>query len=745
MVTNPTKTETRAADESRRSSLARLLSTENISVQHARLETAYFDVKNRILGLPIWENTSKDVYDMLVGHEVGHALFTPSWDPAKFGCPHMLVNITEDIRIERMIQDKYPGLVACFRRAYTELVAKDFFGVAKMDLAKLNLADRINLKAKGRDGFAITFSAEEQVVVDQCFAATTFQEAIAAANSLHKFMQQNAQPEQPVQSQNVSGQGEVSGMPESLMMDTSLEQDDSTVQSQTDTKVTGKNSAGADTSSKADTAGDKPESAGNSGEGTGTPAGQNAEPKTDEPITQKNFESNAAKLATNQVDTYYNSFVHVADITSAEANAAVIPFNTISAARARLTDYPESYTAQKNLFFAQTKRHTAMLAKEFELRKAAYQSAKSVTSRTGDLDPSRMASYKTSEDIFLSSIKLANAKNHGMMMFVDYSGSMRSVLGDVLKHLINLCSFCKAVGIPFQVYAFTEHLQGSKHRREVSNMHPAINKVDITSLGLRDICNSSLSKTDYNTAIGDMYRRSVNAFNSDGYSGEYDRLNNTPLNETILCAHKLVAEFKAKHRVEKMNVIFLADGGGHLLSTRQHASFASLEKDKTGKLLGSPDGAGGLCTHHSISGTIQGRKIKFTNAKSDSKDSVTCVLLENLGITTGSNIIGFFIPESNYRAVSRFIDYSTSYVVRNQQIKDLKSKYRRNKFLSGKNMLGYNEYLVVASGKDLATEEETLSVNVDVSRRQIADAFTSYSESKKVNRVFVTTFAKIVS
>ncbi len=37
-----------------------------------------FDTKNRILYLPIWQNMTGIIYDLLVGHEVGHALYTPA-------------------------------------------------------------------------------------------------------------------------------------------------------------------------------------------------------------------------------------------------------------------------------------------------------------------------------------------------------------------------------------------------------------------------------------------------------------------------------------------------------------------------------------------------------------------------------------------------------------------------------------------------------------------------------------------
>ena len=57
--------------------LPKLLAKENITIQHGNYSTAWFDIKNRVLGLPMWKDMGKDVYDLLIGHEVGHALETP--------------------------------------------------------------------------------------------------------------------------------------------------------------------------------------------------------------------------------------------------------------------------------------------------------------------------------------------------------------------------------------------------------------------------------------------------------------------------------------------------------------------------------------------------------------------------------------------------------------------------------------------------------------------------------------------
>ena len=72
-----------------KSQLAKLLATEDLMVEHRQVETAQFNVHTRVLTLPVWEKASADVYDMLVAHEVGHALYTPNRDWFKevhYGC-----------------------------------------------------------------------------------------------------------------------------------------------------------------------------------------------------------------------------------------------------------------------------------------------------------------------------------------------------------------------------------------------------------------------------------------------------------------------------------------------------------------------------------------------------------------------------------------------------------------------------------------------------------------------------------
>ena len=103
-----------------KNTIAKLLAEEDIFVVRKQMETAYFDVKNRELGLPIWkENTMTDVEeDLLICHEIGHALYTPLDMMEKTQLreiEHSVVNVLEDARIEKKVMNKYLGTVRVFK------------------------------------------------------------------------------------------------------------------------------------------------------------------------------------------------------------------------------------------------------------------------------------------------------------------------------------------------------------------------------------------------------------------------------------------------------------------------------------------------------------------------------------------------------------------------------------------------------------------------------------------------------
>jgi len=179
-----------------KSTLAKLLAEEDIFVVHKQMETAYFNPKSRELGLPIWkdEEMTKDIYDLMVCHEIGHALWTPldMLEEAQIRkINHSFVNIIEDARIETRVKSKYPGAIGVFNRGYVDLVKKDFFGTVDKDINSFNLIDRINIFFKSADK-NISFSDEEQVWVDRVSSCTTPDEVLDLAEELYAWMAENA-------------------------------------------------------------------------------------------------------------------------------------------------------------------------------------------------------------------------------------------------------------------------------------------------------------------------------------------------------------------------------------------------------------------------------------------------------------------------------------------------------------------------------------------------------------------------
>ena len=174
-----------------KSQLAKLLATEDLVVENRNVETAQFNVETRVLTLPLWKRASETVYDLLVGHEVGHALYTPddwSWEDR---IPQQFVNVTEDARIEKLMKRRYPGLSKSFYKGYKEMTDNDFFEIDGQDLSKMNLADRINLYCKIGTFVNIPFSDKEMEFVEMVNESETFGDAVLAAELLYKYCKEN--------------------------------------------------------------------------------------------------------------------------------------------------------------------------------------------------------------------------------------------------------------------------------------------------------------------------------------------------------------------------------------------------------------------------------------------------------------------------------------------------------------------------------------------------------------------------
>lgn len=170
-----------------------LLAEENLTVVRASVSTASINMHTRVITIPNYAVTDKDVFLVMGSHEVSHALNTPrNWahdevGKIRNGEMRDCINIVEDIRIEKLIRNKFPGFVGVYQRGYRKLMQTEHFSTDMWDL--FNICDRVNAKAK-----LGTFLDKEMTQFEESvyrYVTTnlhTFKDTLRAATFLHKIL-----------------------------------------------------------------------------------------------------------------------------------------------------------------------------------------------------------------------------------------------------------------------------------------------------------------------------------------------------------------------------------------------------------------------------------------------------------------------------------------------------------------------------------------------------------------------------
>lgn len=506
--------------------LAKLLATENITVHVGDYRTAFFDTKNRILGLPTWNVKSKHLSDLLVGHEVGHALWTEQAhiDQFRTESPHIpfdIYNIVEDVRIERMIQNRYPGLISSFTTGYDELHRDDFFGISKADLNELGFADRLNLKAKLGHRIDVPMNDAELAIFKRCTEAETFTDVYQIVKDIYEMVKAKKSkpnkipkdvpdalrknkadktPDPSAGSNDSSEEGdeeaEVKLKPEKQPKEKkpTAESDKSEDEKQSaedngssdgaedddskDETASKKGDSGSSDESDSEDTGDEESESDDSAEIGGDGSGDNEE--YDDPekeLSSPTLERLQENLSALQAD--YGKVTPIIMPTKDQLDAMVTPWQDVVKGRIAHPSYNRMFAMNTEVhadwvaYKKKTKKQIQPLINEFERRKAAFQYSRSKVSESGEIDVNRLHSYRFNDEIFRSVTKLADAKNHGMVFLIDYSSSMSYDIFNILDQTLNIVMFCQAVGIPFQVFGFSSFGRGGyqpgKHPNDFTN------------------------------------------------------------------------------------------------------------------------------------------------------------------------------------------------------------------------------------------------------------------------------------
>ena len=724
--------------------LARLLATENLIVEHrADISTASFDVNRRVLQLPKWDLASNTVYDMLVGHEVGHALFTPNEDPEEFDAPMEFVNVIEDARIEKLIKRKYAGLPKIFSTAYRELSDDDFFGIADENLEDLTLIDRINLHVKIGAYAMIPFAEDEIVFVKRTEAAETFQEVCEIANDVYG-LQQRQKEEQAQQQTQSQPSPDNNGNQEMNSSSTDGEEGEGDDENQVQVK--------------------QPMSSGDSGEfgEDGKPGNSGGQYNDDEVRTQQAFDEQASKLSRKDYHGRPNQYVELPkklDIDKIIVDWTEI-HDWIDERRAlyikdrgeelqRYTDYDygsgyEQAESEYRKFRKQSQKEVNYLVKEFECRKSADAYARAATSRTGVLDTARLHTYKYNEDLFKKVTVLPDGKNHGLIFVLDWSGSMSHCLHSTVKQLLNLTAFCKKVQIPFEVYAFTNEWRIVDRIKNADKMDYSSGwyygskdytdavegelYVDSNEFNMMNLISSRSNARDYERQCLNVWYESFQyQYRAMYRATEGLSLSGTPLNEAVISLNYIIPQFKSQNDLQKVNVVILSDGEStyatygkkcmnhydseETLRVVSVGEYCILRDRKTGRVYPQF-----LSSYAHVTNTLI-RQVR---------DRFPEVNIIGIRLCKGSELSSF---------VSHYAD-STKY-------DDIQQQWKKNKSAIIPDAVAYSA--LYALRLESLDEETEFEVKEDATKGQITRAFKKMLKSKSTNKKVLSAFAEMVS
>jgi hypothetical protein len=712
--------------------LARLLATEDLLIEHKKVSTASFNVLTRVLTLPQWERASNTVYDLLVAHEVGHALYTPNEDwTHKIKIPKDFINITEDVRIEKLIKRRYAGLSKTMYNGYKELNDDDFFSIGEDDLSKYNMADRVNIYFKIGNFCQINFTDTEKKLIELIASTETFDEAIHAAEELYKYCKNEMKGDMKLPEMNsheveiISGQG--SNQTPNQISD-KLKIEDSQQGGQ-ESKLNTEEPIREDSTNKSD----------NNEISDNIPEGKNLP----EIKTTKNLEDAIKNLVnTDGTETVYVELPNLNLDTVIADNKEIYEYIDKSWEHATSCDSFKIVDSEYIQFKNSAQKEVNYLVKEFECRKAADSYARASTSRTGILDCTRLHTYKHNEDLFKKVTTFADGKNHGLVFVLDWSGSMEKVMLDTIKQLYNLIWFCKKVAIPFEVYAFTQEWAHTKYDDNGKfKSHPPQHYDKKSGLVVVDSHFNLMNFFSSKTSSVELEKQMIKIFRiAKAYRASYDstygvpsrvHLSGTPLNEALIALHQILPKFQRDNKLQKVHTIVLTDGEASPLPYHQEIQRTWESEIHMGCRGFSP------CTT-----ILRDRKTGNTySIKLDEKSvyqHYTNMLLRNLRDKFPHvSFIGMRILGSGESG--SFIKNYSNY---GEELIKLQDSWKKNKSFTIKNS-GYHSYFGLSSNA-LDNSSEFI-VDNDASKSQIRNAFKKSLTSKKLNKKILGEFIQLVA
>lgn len=685
--------------------LAKLLATENINVVRARVRTASFDIKNRVLLLPHWKNMTNELEQMLILHEVGHALFTSN---EKYGKVfekqnrHLrgYANIIEDARIEARMKDLYPGCRKTFTTGYKELRDMDFFGVNNRDINSFLLIDRINLYFKIGYSSGVVFTEEERVFVDRAERSNTEEEVLELSADLYEYCKKE------------KAKKEMNRMDD-------LMSDDSEDDAYDDYEESFESEYGSEDSEDSELS-DEDEDA----KKLKTKVHGDFKDGIDPDIQPETLDTLESKLAdATDTDVKFEYFEPEFQYSN-YSNKVIIPFTkVISELKGSIDAHMLLTRKSVQEFKASSSPIVNYLIKEFEMKKSATAYKRAKISKLGQINTNKLYAYKLKDDIFKQMLSVKEGKKHGMVFLLDWSGSMMNHIQETLEQVINLAMFCQRTQISYQVFAFTDGYNGNYYEPAIETCKRGLGNSN--NFKLLELFSSSMTNAEFNVMIALMLNRPWR-FNNYG-------LNGTPLVEATLFMTKYLEEFRKKFQVEKLSLVTLTDGEGGALYNNYSTTRDSFEHDFSLNKR--------IKVKAMLKDSITKKQYPLGDCGNTQMEALHTLIRDRLNC----KIVGFYIMSNSSGEVYRFIKNNFSELNSGQKsgiAETVISSLRKNKHYV-LNKKGYDEFYILSSMK---IHETTIDdVKPDMSAAAISNKLSKMMNTRKMSRIVLDKFIEKVT
>ena len=738
--------------------LAKLLATENVTVQHSvQANTASFDLKNRVLTLPILKYRDGDVVDMMQGHEVGHALYTDEtkWMAAltEEGVHKQILNVVEDARIEKKIKRKYPGIVKNFVSGYTTLYKNGFFGDQANYPSELHLVDRINLHYKLGFTAAIPFFDDELWALDAIDKVETFEDAVRVTKMLQMA---HTEESQTMADHGWGEEGDADDFDFGPKQDGEEEEESS--DDPTD-NVEGNTPEGDEEFMAA-----RPDP-------DDFDADDHAIDDEEEFSTESNFERSKEDLQDNKSDEYVYF-----NLPKADLSAIVIPYKQISNdLGGYIGHYVDSMMGDYNKFRRDSQKIINYMVKEFERRKAANEHRRVSIAKTGILDVNKLHSYKFNEDVFLKNTIMPDGKNHGLVMLLDWSASMSHNMDKTIQQLLNMVWFCQKVNIPFEVYAFTNAYQSARLSKSLAHMdserekRAAIREIRNSQkphfsqkagdLCIRDNFNlfqflssrmsarelTRMAKLLYTLGTGMQYRysetRQSHYPHIDSSELHEYSLSSTPLVEGLMAMIDIIPLFQKTYKLHKTNLMVLTDGEANT------GWDGVMRYNEAGLHSGRMDGFGMQAVYNDPYTRKTYHMKDMTKYWTYKYQRQVIFLLRVMRDRYGINTIGIFLDSgSRGKSVGRKLleSHLGWYSMNREAHAKVRAGIKKDGFATIKDTSGYNEYYIVPCGSLGISDAGILGVDENTTKSKLKTAFMKSQKNKFGSRILADRMLSLI-